>query len=149
MFNHTGFRDSILTRGFDHSYLNATGDSLGDTPSDAFRKALGLYVPYDQSLLQQQQALTTLSPDAKKDNTWLASALGIINSAVSGYFDSEAAKATGTLGQGDILNALQAYQTAQTQAQAEAKQKQTQTLIIGGIVLLVLAVGAYFVFRKK
>ncbi|WP_080056726.1 hypothetical protein [Spirosoma aerolatum] len=149
MFKQSTFGDSIFTRGHDHPYLNATGDTVGDSVGDVFRKALGLYVPYDQSVLQQQTALTTISSDAKKDNSWLTAALGIINSGVNGYFNNEAAKATSTLSTSDILSALQAGQTAQAQADAQAKQKQTQTLIIAGIVGVVLLVGAYLVFRKK
>ena len=145
MFKPTTFGDSILSR--QASLLNATGP--GDSVGDVFRKALGLYVPADQSLLQQQTALTTLSSDSTKDNSWLNAALGIINSGVSGYFNTEAAKATNTLSASDILAALQANQSAQAQADAQAKQKQTQTLIIAGIVLVVLGVGAFYLFRKK
>lgn len=149
IFPHHGFGNNVLGDS-QRTFLNATGDPAPGSIADAWAKYFSSNSSNSSSLLQNKTALTTLSDDAKKDYSWLTSALGILNSGVTGYFNTEAAKASSTLSAEEILNTVLAgTAAAQAKAKQEAQAKQTQTIIIGAVVGLVLLVGAYFVFRKK
>ena len=154
-----GFHNHLFRDTDSAVFLKATGDVTDSTTQstvwnnpfrELYLKYYNVYVPPSDSLIQTD--LTKLDPDVKAttwSSGWLNQLLGIVNTGVSGYFNSEASKASQTLSPDDIAKVLQGYQQQQQAEQEAAKAQAQTTLIIAGIVVVALAVGAYFLIRKK